>query len=73
MSFAQLVVLFVGVALGHTLIRTVFNRRSVRVVPCQQEAYKFGQCVELSSVDVAKCQVYMNILTQCQSRHPGHF
>lgn len=73
MSVVQLVVLFVGVALGHSLIRAAFSRGPVRPVPCQREAYQFGQCIELISADVGKCQVYMDILTQCQSRHPGQF
>lgn len=88
MSFGQIALLiggsFLGVFMGHTIIRSIFGTGSSRQqapqhyqqpappAPCQSEADQLGQCIEFASKDITKCQIYMDILKQCQQRTTGY-
>jgi len=81
MSVGYYVVLFgasfVGVFAGHSLIRAIFGTGSsrreeyqpVQDNPCMSESNQLAQCISLASKDISACQVYMNLLDDCQRKN----
>ncbi len=77
---------FIGVSLGHSLVRSIMggghrspppgysaHQPAQPPAPCQTEAQQLGQCIEAASNDISKCQVYMDLLRQCQERQSRGF
>ncbi|CAG9318885.1 unnamed protein product [Blepharisma stoltei] len=77
---------FIGISIGHSLIRGLLGggsqshrpaqqqyQQAPQVPqPCQIEAQQLGQCIEFASKDISKCQIYMDNLKQCQQRSQGY-
>ena len=71
---------FVGISLGHSLIRGLFGTNHSRqegshsqapaqANPCQYQMQNFSQCINYAHMDISKCQVYMDDLRSCQSQY----
>lgn len=69
---------FVGVFMGHALIRSLIGTgqrqpvqappKSYAVDPCAKDSEYLAQCIEASSNNLKACQYYMDALTKCQSQ-----
>lgn len=83
MSFGKLALLFgatfVGVTLGHSIVRGLmgtgsspqpvqYSQQPEAPPPCQMEAQQLGQCINLADKDISKCQIYMDMLSECQRK-----
>lgn len=83
-QFAALALLFgatfVGVSLGHNLIRGLFGTNHSRqehhsasapapTNPCQFQVQNLSQCINLAHTDISKCQVYMDDMRRCQEQY----
>mmetsp|Transcript_32815 Transcript_32815/g.57239 ORF Transcript_32815/g.57239 Transcript_32815/m.57239 type:complete len:87 (+) Transcript_32815:4649-4909(+) len=83
MSIGQYALLFggtfVGVFLGHAIIRSIFGtshrspapafeQPSYAVDPCARDSEYLAKCIEASSSDIRACQFYMDALKRCQEQ-----
>ena len=67
---------FVGVSIGHSLIRGLFGtgrreapqQHPAQASPCSNEAQDFAKCLDYSSSNIKNCQIYMDLLEDCQRK-----
>lgn len=68
---------FVGIVAGHTLVRALIGPgpsprgeyQPAQNNPCLSQSNQLAQCISLASKDISTCQVYMDMLDECQRKN----